>query len=63
VSEWSPDEWEAWRANNRRLLSEGWSLGTNIRLDGSTYSFAEKDGVRIDRTPAPWLDDAAAERD
>ena len=48
---WTADDWAAWRAENMRLLREGWSLGTGINLDGSVESYAEKDGIRIDRSP------------
>lgn len=48
---WTPEQWEAWRANNRRLLDEGWSIGTEFRTDGSVREYAEKDGVRIGRQP------------
>jgi hypothetical protein len=48
---WTDDDWAAWRANNVRLMKEGWSLGTDIMLDGTVVSWAEKDGIRIRRDP------------
>lgn len=48
---WTDADWANWRAENVRLLREGWRLGTNIMLDGTVEEYAEKDGVRIDRSP------------
>lgn len=48
---WSADDWEAWRAENRRLLDAGWALTSVFTADGSVKEYADKDNVRIDRTP------------
>ncbi len=48
---WTSEQWREWRANNCRLLSEGWKLGTDFKSDGSVEEWAEKDGVRIIRNP------------
>lgn len=48
---WSLDDWRAWRAENRRLMDEGWSLSTHIMVDGSVEEWAERAGVRIRRDP------------
>jgi hypothetical protein len=51
MPEWTQEDWAAWRANNCRLLDEGWRLGTSFKLDGTVEQWAEKDGVRIRRDP------------
>lgn len=52
---WTDDDWAAWRAENVRLLSAGWRMGTSFPIDGSApQSWAEKNGVRVDRTPR-WV--------
>lgn len=57
MTKWTAEDWANWRANNLRLLNEGWHLGTNINLDGTVESYAEKDGVRINRNPQWDRDD------
>ncbi len=48
---WTAEQWEAWRANNRRLLDEGYVLDTNIFLDGSVECWATRGDERIRRDP------------
>lgn len=48
---WTAEQWAAWRADNCRVLAEGWSLGTTTMPDGTVESWAEKDGTRIRRDP------------
>ncbi len=36
VNTWTDDQWEEWRAENRRLLVAGAVLGTTLMPDGST---------------------------
>lgn len=51
---WSDQEWADWRANNLRLMSEGWTLHNDQMVDGSVQVYAVKDGVRVDREPR-WI--------
>lgn len=41
------DEWEKWRAENRRLSREGWMLSTYYLGDGSVEHWATKEGVEL----------------
>lgn len=43
------EELEAWRAENRRLLIEGWSISTNIMTDGTVEEWAIKGDQKIRR--------------
>lgn len=52
--EWTDQEWKDWRANNLKLLDDGWKLGSKHMVDGSVHEYAEKNGEIIDRTPEPW---------
>ena len=55
MEKWSAKDWLVWRVNNLRLAAEGWTLGTDVNIDGTIYDYAEKDGVRITRaTPGAW---------
>lgn len=51
MSKWTAQDWAGWRAENARLLSEGWQIHTAQKLDGAVETYALKDGVRIDRSP------------
>lgn len=53
-NEWNAEQWQAWRENNIRLLSEGYTLHTHMMVDGGVKEFATKDGITVDRTPDPW---------
>ena len=51
MTTWTDEGWAAWRAENIRLLREGWTLGSSQMADGTIEEYAEKDGVKINRTP------------
>ena len=38
-SKWSDEDWKLWRANNIKLLLEGWNLGTDYMNDGSINEY------------------------
>lgn len=48
---WTAEDWAAWRAENLRLIREGWTLSTTQMIDGTVEEWAEKDGVRKRRDP------------
>ncbi len=50
---WTAKDWENWRAENLRLTLDGWTIGADYNLDGTVVEWAEKDGVRKDRSAPP----------
>lgn len=46
-------DWEAWRAENRRIVAAGGRLSSIIKVDGSSEHWAELDGKRWRHEPSP----------
>jgi hypothetical protein len=50
---WTNDDWMAWRADNRRLIQEGWELQMIQKTDGTVEWWANKGDLSIQRRTPP----------